>query len=717
MSNKLRFELRPLSIWIDTMARRPRKPRGPRKPRQPKERKLAGTGAIVTNFRQASRSGLKGATLHQTKRDPDGWSAIDPNRAHLNEVWIGSGMHILNDVNAYLKDVDVPNHKNTSGSPFCTIILGASPEYFRPNGEEPGDEDPALLEAWKAATKKWIRDTFGDDVVSAIYNGDETTPHVHLAICPTYMKMPRKPDGRRKNGETEDDYALRVQEWKESKGMKTLSWSSNAVLGQYNSFGVLRESYAEAMKPLGLEYSLASFEPDSFPDPKQKKDHLIELEELEAEELVALEEERELIVAEREALRVSQEEVLRASKDGHEGVLRIAEKLVADAKEAATRIKATAKAEALERTQQQTDEWESRLEVLTQREKQVERDRKRLKEQMSWISLAVANIGQAFDAAIAGTFTSPVGRDAFPASAGADALFTRRGDKVDEGDGFEFLATHYADGDPIPLPAKLKSVIKKAFADIREFAVNFWDQQKEHRTLQQKNRDLKTARDIANERLTPLVQKLHAARKDLGDARREEKIAIEQNAKLSAEADLYSEALERLRPAYDSLQDWLKQLKTIEPNEQDKSEAEKWLSGGRPKGLILDHYPWRLTSGLQDEVYRKQLCAEVSTQGLECDLSSPDIRDRWDKIKALSDDELEALKAISHRLAASTSQPEPSKKELLEALSLEIAKARHAKTNRMSALARQFLETPPKLQDALERVFDGETPSADLPSM
>ena len=38
--------------------------------------------------------------------------------------------------------------------------------------------------------------------------------------------------------------------------------------------------------------------------------------------------------------------------------MRIAEKLVADAKEAAARIKAKAKAEALERTQQQTDEWE-----------------------------------------------------------------------------------------------------------------------------------------------------------------------------------------------------------------------------------------------------------------------------------------------------------------------------------------------------------------------
>jgi len=72
---------------------------------------------------------------------------------HLNEVWIGSGMHILNDVNTCMKDVVEPTFKNSSGFPFCTIILGASPEYFRPNDGAPGEEDPKRLAAWKDLTK------------------------------------------------------------------------------------------------------------------------------------------------------------------------------------------------------------------------------------------------------------------------------------------------------------------------------------------------------------------------------------------------------------------------------------------------------------------------------------------------------------------------------------------------------------------------------------
>ena len=280
------------------MARRTRKPRAPRPPREKKERALAGTGSIVTNFRQASRANLKGATLHQTKRSPDGWSAIDLTRVHLNEVWVGSGMHILNDVNAYLADVVEPTYKNSSGSPFCTIILGASPEYFRPNGEAPGSEDLARLEAWKACTKIWIKETFGADLVSAIYNGDETTPHVHLAICPTYLKRPRKPD-RKQPGETAAAFLQRCEDWKTAPGTKTLSWSSNEVLGRYNSFGHLRQSYADAMKPLGLEYSLASFEPAQYPEPKHKKEHLEDLEAERLDMLSALEKERAELAEER----------------------------------------------------------------------------------------------------------------------------------------------------------------------------------------------------------------------------------------------------------------------------------------------------------------------------------------------------------------------------------------------------------------------------------
>lgn len=689
------------------MARRPRKSRAARKPRQPKERALAGTGSIVTNFRKASRANLKGATLHQIKRDPDGWSAIDLDRGHLNEVWIGSGMHILNDVNDYMRDVKEPKFKNTSASSFCTIILGASPEYFRPDGGKPGDENPERLNAWKAATKTWISETFGEDLVSAIYNGDETTPHVHLAICPTYKKRPRKPDGRRKKGETEEDYQLRVEHWKTSEGEKTLSWSSNAVLGQFNSFGVLRESYAKAMKHLGLEYSLASFDPDIYPQPTNKKEHITEVEKQQSEELALLREERRQIAQEREALKVAQAQALEALENGGEAVRHLAEQLITKAEEGAINIRAQAEADVLRLAEQQVEVWENRLTILTQREKNVEADKKRFEAQMGWIAHAVANIRQALDAALAGTFTEPLKRKSLPVSDATDALFAMYENKPNEGDAFEFKATHFDTGQPIPLPAKLKHVIVSAFSSIREFAISIVLQQREARDLEQTIRDLKKARELANNRLTPAVNHLKAAKKKLEETRQEQQRARDQNSQLAKEISQYSQTLERLRPAYNSLQDWLDHVNTIASTDRDHDEAQKWIKGWQsPGGVILDNFPHQLTAELQDDAFRKLFCAELQSSAVTCDLSSADIRERWKHLNVGDSDMLDSLKVIHARLNESRPALDKNDPTLVKSLALEIARARQQRVHSIPELAKQFLEIPAELQKASKVAFE-----------
>lgn len=713
MSNKFRFDQLSSTIRIYTMSRRPRKPRGPRPPRQKKERALAGTGSIVTNFRQASRSNLKGATLHQTRRNPDGWSAIDPERAHLNEVWVGTDMHILNDINTYMREVIEPTHKNSSGSPFCTIILGASPEYFRPDGGEPGDEDTDRLNAWKKLTKIWIAETFGDDLVSAIYNGDETTPHVHLAICPTYMKMPRKPDGRKKKGETEEAYDQRVCAWKASEGEKTLSWSSNAVLGQYNSFGQLREGYAEAMKPLGLEYSLASFEPEEYPEPKHKKEHVAEVEKQCQEELAQLQKERRLLAEEREVLRL-EHEAFNAAKDeviataleeGTANAIRISKATVAAGEKVAASIEVNAKAKAEKLEAERTTEWEERFAELVKREQQAKKERVRLKDEMSWISNAIENISYALEAVFSGTFSTVQNRDIFPKSTATDALFAGREDKPDEADRFEFLSTHFSNGEPIPLPSGLKLVIVNTFSQIREFALNFITQQKEARDLRQETRDLGQARKIANNKVSNALEKLMAARKEHEDAVRDLQLATEHHGKLTMEIDQYSQKLKLLRPAYDELQNWLNEISNIKPDDRDFAEAHKWMQSWKGRGFIMDHAPYEIAAHLQDNSYRAAFCDEAAIAGIDCDLSSPDIRARWRQIKGVTDENLKSLVAVKDNLDASMTQPRLSKTDMENALAIEIAKNRSKEINRIPPLAKQFLDLPKEVQATTKKVF------------
>lgn len=254
------------------MARRPRKERAERKPRQAREcRVLKGSGAIVFSFLRNTRANMVAAARHQVERVADGSSEIDPSRSHHNKTLVGSG-HILEDIKKYESNIDIRGHARDTASPYLTLALSASPEFFRPAGGPPGSEvddpkDAARLDAWMTASTEWAKATFGADLVSVIYNGDETTPHLHLAVVPTYARRETiKP--RRLRDEEPEAHALRIAEW-EANGprIQTRSWASNRVVGRNNSANLLRKEYADAMSPLALHYALASYNPQDPDDP------------------------------------------------------------------------------------------------------------------------------------------------------------------------------------------------------------------------------------------------------------------------------------------------------------------------------------------------------------------------------------------------------------------------------------------------------------------
>ncbi|MBU2937421.1 MULTISPECIES: plasmid recombination protein [Pacificibacter] len=714
MSNKLQIGIIVSTIWNDVMARRPRKPRGTRKPRQPKERQLAGTGAIVTNFRQSSRANLKAATLHQTKRNPDGWSAIDLDRVHLNEVWVGSGMHILNDVNAYMKDVVEPTFKNSSGSPFCTIILGASPEYFRPDGGAPGSEDPKRLSAWKTLTKAWIVATFGDDLVSAIYNGDETTPHVHLAICPTYMKRSRKPD-RKKAGETDEAFRQRCEDWKTEIGTKTLSWSSNHVLGKYNSFGQLRESYAEAMKPLGLEYSLASFEPAQYPNPSNKREYVIELEEQNEAEVAQLQEERQKLAEEREALR-KEREAFEATKDdlmretletGTANALRISKATVAASEKVAGRLEANAAEKAKRLEAERTAEWDERVAQLVQRERTFKRERIQMKEEINWISNALTNIAFAFEAIFDGTFEHVLESDAFPSSKATDDLFERRAGKPDKGDRYEFLSTHFSSGDPIPLPATIKSIIHDTFSRIRRFVSEFIEQLKRHKERKREVEILEKQKRQTQEDLSGALRDLKQTRANHRAAETAEKDAQAAYGKLSSDIIDLTSKMAPLRPAYESLKSWTDELTGLKPMDEDYSAANLWLRNWLNGADIGNGTLHSLTVRLQHADYRAAFAKRVAKRGIPCDVSSDDIRERWAALSRVSRDSLQTLLCEMEVMENKGELPIVWTEAVLEPLASQFAKERaNRTTHQMPELAKLFLGLPDEIKKRTEAALD-----------
>lgn len=132
----------------------------------------------MANIRQA------GAHQHRHHKDIPN---VDRSKSHRNVILEGTD-NMSKDVKARLNDLTKPPRKNAVLAMDGMITL--SPEAFENDKGEP-DNDRFI--AYVETTEKWLRERFGDNMVSLILHLDETTPHMHFTIVP----LDEKPDGRK----------------------------------------------------------------------------------------------------------------------------------------------------------------------------------------------------------------------------------------------------------------------------------------------------------------------------------------------------------------------------------------------------------------------------------------------------------------------------------------------------------------------------------------
>lgn len=100
------------------------------------------------------------------------------------------------------------------------LMLSASPEYFRPDSPgAAGAWQAAQLQRWEACSAEWLMDVYGSNVVRATFHRDESTPHIHAVIVPLNAKG---------------------------------HLNARDYVGNKEKLSALQDSYATAMKPLGL---------------------------------------------------------------------------------------------------------------------------------------------------------------------------------------------------------------------------------------------------------------------------------------------------------------------------------------------------------------------------------------------------------------------------------------------------------------------------------
>lgn len=225
---------------------------------------------LVFNIRPAAASDVRNLSAHELHRTPDGNSAIDPERSHLNRVLLGPRTQSEALEALFASGVQRPTAQ--AEAPYIQIVIGASAEFFRPNDPEAaGTYDPERVEQFQREAMEWLKAKFGDDLLHVSLHLDETTPHMHVLVAPTYEKAARKP-GRKKRGETDADFEARKREAAERPTIRTVGRRSNALLSAPNSFQTLRRSLADHLEPLGIEYG-EDLRPDD-PDPQTTRQHL-----------------------------------------------------------------------------------------------------------------------------------------------------------------------------------------------------------------------------------------------------------------------------------------------------------------------------------------------------------------------------------------------------------------------------------------------------------
>jgi hypothetical protein len=169
-----------------------------------KQANVAGSGMHVSRERKtpnADRSKLE-----------DNQTLIDNDDCHQS----------LNDV-VKQKIASTPQHRKIrTDAVYCVeMLLTASPEYFRPDDPSLyGVYQPDKLADWIEASVKWLKTEYGDKIVRASLHLDEATPHIHAYLVPTD-----------ENGQL----------------------NCRKMFGGRAKMFAFQDSYAAAMKPLGLE--------------------------------------------------------------------------------------------------------------------------------------------------------------------------------------------------------------------------------------------------------------------------------------------------------------------------------------------------------------------------------------------------------------------------------------------------------------------------------
>jgi len=165
---------------------------------------------------------------------------VDEYRSHLNRSFAGTGDFEF-DIQSVIDRYGMNDKRSTNIA--CEMILTANHEWFELGTEQ---EQKERLREWTKTNVEWLRERYGDALISCDLHLDETAPHFHAVIAAkaTYTK-------RYRHGEKEVTRIAYNKIFGDTAAV--IAKARKEVNSELTKTGRLQSEYGEAMNSLGLE--------------------------------------------------------------------------------------------------------------------------------------------------------------------------------------------------------------------------------------------------------------------------------------------------------------------------------------------------------------------------------------------------------------------------------------------------------------------------------
>ncbi len=169
----------------------------------------------------------------------------DPNRRHLNRILVGSP-DIADDLMKLYKSWGIEKFRR-NGVLAVEMVLSFSPTWIKRGDGVYLPDARQKVTSWVKACITWAQSRFGENLISCIYHGDETTPHLHMVLGVGYhdkkrdckrLSADRFFGSRAKLSQLQTDHAAAVAHLGLKRGMQ----------GSKTKHQTLRQFYSEVNK-------------------------------------------------------------------------------------------------------------------------------------------------------------------------------------------------------------------------------------------------------------------------------------------------------------------------------------------------------------------------------------------------------------------------------------------------------------------------------------